>query len=598
MNIHKRLLILLLLMLVFTSGSFSQEIQKSTKKEFIGGKECYLHTVLSGQTIFAIAKVYNVSEQDIYTLNPDARNGIKVNQVLKVPVKDSQITPEVIIHVVKQGESLSIIAQQYKVKVEEIYRLNPGLKETIKAGQEIKVPKNQNVTESVASGSFTIHVVQKSETLFGIARKYGITVDDLKKSNPGLNETIQVGQQIRVPIKGGEIKDTINTDQSASYECMKTGLLPEYQVGLLIPFYLEKAAYIDTSDDEKSIRQFSSFSFIGFYEGFLIALDTLKGMGLSAKLYVEDVAEDTNKIKTILQKDGFSDLNLLIGPFFSNNFRTASEWSKEKKVKIVNPFSYRSEFVKENPYVFKDVPSTENQTTKTVDYIRKTWPGCNIFLLQSGKPSDSCVIEAYRKALLGSDSSYHDYFVVDYIKEGLSGVSKNMSTDKVNVVISFVHGEASISNFIRNMSDYSYKYPIVVFGLREWEEFTSLETEYLLNINLHIVSHSFVDYDKQLVKDFIVEYRSRYHTEPDNYAFAGYDIAMYYMNALRLYGKDFQNCLKDYKPELLECNLDFEHKEGMGWENTNICIYRYQDFKQIDALLNPQTTVEINKKQY
>jgi hypothetical protein len=143
----------------------------------------------------------------------------------------------------------------------------------------------------------------------------------------------------------------------------------------------------------------------------------------------------------------------------------------------------------------------------------------------------------------------------------------------------------------------SFTYPLVTFGLPEWENFSNLETEYLLNIRLHILSNSFIDYQQNDVKDFIIKYRERYKTEPDEYAFAGYDNAMFYLNALRLFGKDFQNCLKDYHPNLLQTDLDFEHQEGSGWENKNVLIYRYENFKKIDAVLNPLKTVGVNIKE-
>jgi hypothetical protein len=167
----------------------------------------------------------------------------------------------------------------------------------------------------------------------------------------------------------------------------------------------------------------------------------------------------------------------------------------------------------------------------------------------------------------------------------------------VNVIISFIHNEVSVSNYIRFMSELSFTYPLVVFGLKEWEEYGHLEAEYLMNIKLHIISNTFIDYHQSDVKDFIAKYRERYHTEPDSYAFTGYDNAMYYLTALHLYGKDFPYCLKKYHPDLLHMNFDFVHEEGSGWENKKFCIYRYENFHLIDAFANPLVTVEVNKKE-
>jgi len=587
--------LLLSVCLVLSISARAQVIEKSTKIEYIGGKNYYLHTVKSGQTLTAIAMAYSTTVDDILAANPGMKTALKVDQVIKILAKSYEPSRNVTIHIVKQGETLSSIAQQYQVKLEDIFKLNPGISASIKPGQEVKVPKASGASETVAQGAFVTHTVQKSETLFSIARTYGVTVDELKQSNPGLNETIQIGQQIRVPSKGVEVKVPKPVD-SIPFECMKTGILPSYNVGLLIPLYLEKASYIDTSDAEKTVKNYSSFAFIGFYEGFMIALDSLKDVGFSVKMMVDDVTEDSNKLKTILNKPSYSDLNLLIGPFYSNVFDEASAWAKEKKVNIVNPFTSRSELVVGNPQVFKNIPSATQQTRQTVEYIRKTWPGCNIILAHCNRETDKEMTDAYLCALKGPDSSFTDFTIVSYNTEGLAGVSKNMVTDKVNVVISFIQGEAATSNYIRNMSELSFRYPMVVFAQADWERYTSLEAEYLLNIHLHILSHSFIDYSKPEVKEFVVKYRTRYHTEPDEYAFAGYDVAMYYLEALHLYGKDFQHCLDQYRPKLLQTSFEFEHQINDGWENTKICIYHFKDYKRVDAFTDPQTLIEINNK--
>jgi LysM repeat protein/ABC-type branched-subunit amino acid transport system substrate-binding protein len=574
----------------------AQQIEKSTKTEYIGGKYYYLHTVQAGQTLSAISRAYETTVDEIMAANAGLTANLKVGQVIKVPSKQ-QTAPVVNsnIHVVKTGETLSSIASSYKVKLEDIFKLNPGLTPNIRPGQEIKIPKSTN-GETTAQIAYTIHVVQAKETLYSIASKYKVTVDELRKSNPGLNETIQIGQQIRVPVKGNEVVTPPKpVDTVPSHECGKTGMLPVYNLSLLLPLYLEKASVIDTADNASS-KRFTSLSFIGFYEGFLLGLDSLKQLGFSARVVVKDVVEDSAKVMNVLEDDAVGKSNLIVGPFYSSAFNRVSLWAKPKGIKLVNPFTARSEFVEENQNVYKNIASAQSQAKQCVEYIRKTWTNCNIILVHTEKDVDADLVAAYSKVLAGPDSSMKDYHIVSYNKDGLTGVTKFFAEDKTNVVISFVHGEAFISNYIRNLSDYSFRVPLVVFGLTEWENLGSLETEYLMNINLHMVSTNFVDYSKDNVKNFVLRFRAQYNTEPDDYAFAGYDAAMYYCNALRLYGKDFQKCIEDYHPELLEWNPVFEHNPNCGYENTGIYIYRYEDYKAVNAVEQPKVIIEVNKK--
>lgn len=544
MNLSKK--ILLLLIYVISSFQFAckaQQIQKTEKIEYIGGREYYLHNVEKGQTLYAIAIAYDVSQEEIMEANPDAANGIKSGSVLKIPVK--------------------IITTQ------------------------------NNTSDNIAKANYKTHIVQPGETLYRISVIYKITVDEIKQANPLLTDIIQPGQSINIPIKGDEVLKVQPAKDTLIFECKKTGLLSSYKIGLFLPLYLHKEQQIDTSNHEKSASSYSSLTFISFYEGFLIAIDSLKELGLNAKIYVNDIAEDTTGTSALLHKPELQDINLAIGPFFSSNFEITSRWSKTKQIKTINPFTSRSEFISENPYIFKNFPPPAELAGQAVQYMRTTWPDCNIILVSSGKDSDNELLKEYREVLKTPDSAR---FEVNYPKEGISGISKKLSADKVNVIISFVHGEATISNYIRNLGDYSFNYPIVVFGLREWEEFSSLEIEYLLNLNLHIVSHTFVDYKKSSVKNFILKFRDQYSADPDEYAFYGYDIAMYYLNALRIYGKDFEKCLDTYDPELLMEGYKFKHSEGNGYENSRISIYRYDDYLLKNALTDPLINVEVNKK--
>jgi hypothetical protein len=153
-----------------------------------------------------------------------------------------------------------------------------------------------------------------------------------------------------------------------------------------------------------------------------------------------------------------------------------------------------------------------------------------------------------------------------------------------------------VSNFIRYARELSFSYPVVVFGQKIWEDYSSLDLEYLMNLRIHFASHSFVDYSREDVKTFVAAYRERFKTEPDAFAFAGYDIGIYYLSALHLYGKNFHNCLGNFMPGLLQADHAFKKIENGGWENTRIRFYRYENFRVIDAVANPLQTVEVNKR--
>ena len=212
------------------------------------------HTVSKGETISEIAKEYEVKSSEIYELNPDARNGIKFKTVLLIPSKakksvgpTSKITsnsPE-ISHEVLAKETLYGIAKQYNIAIADLYKINSHLeKEGLKKGQIIKIPQTalDNLTintkpektieiqktatpqkeatnKDVVVSSITehkievptegiIHEVLPKETLYAIAKQYKISLANLQKANATLgSQPLKAGQKINIPVKSDAHSD-------------------------------------------------------------------------------------------------------------------------------------------------------------------------------------------------------------------------------------------------------------------------------------------------------------------------------------------------------------------------------------------------------
>ena len=202
------------------------------------------HTVQKGETITAIAQKYKVEPSAIYELNPDCTRTLKLESIILIPRQTSKngkakikSKPTLVenLHEVQPKETLFGIAKQYEISLEELNVANPELAEAgLKAGQKIKIPTKTNanlVTKKetpklepkkevvlkekqeksipvsvsvVAKTETTIHEVLPSETKFGIAKQYGISVADLDKANPILEkEALKAGQKIVISIKEG-----------------------------------------------------------------------------------------------------------------------------------------------------------------------------------------------------------------------------------------------------------------------------------------------------------------------------------------------------------------------------------------------------------
>ncbi len=156
------------------------------------------HTVTKGQTITQIAQQYRITPYDIYRLNPEARNGIRENDVLIIPSATAPEQRQSTTHTVKAKETLFSISRQYDVPVDALRQANPQLVDGLKTGQVITIPGSSQIPvgPSQVPSKPVFHIVEAKETKFGIAKRYGLTVAELERMNPGIEHNLPVGYRL------------------------------------------------------------------------------------------------------------------------------------------------------------------------------------------------------------------------------------------------------------------------------------------------------------------------------------------------------------------------------------------------------------------
>lgn len=171
---------------------------------FAQRKTAKKHRVVRGDSLSAIAKKYGSSTQAIMKTNNLKSSGLKIGQVLIIPgnrkpiaiVKTTNpVETEEITHTVKSGEYLGKIASKYKVSVASIKQQNNLKRETLWVGQKLKI------TVKLKDLPVRKHKVKRGEFLSKIAKKYGVTIDSIRKTNKLRSDTLAVGQILLIPNK-------------------------------------------------------------------------------------------------------------------------------------------------------------------------------------------------------------------------------------------------------------------------------------------------------------------------------------------------------------------------------------------------------------
>ncbi|MFP9113794.1 LysM peptidoglycan-binding domain-containing protein [Flavobacterium sp. RHBU_3] len=193
---------------VFCSSAFGQDYKK--------------HKVAKGETVTNIAQKYNVTTNDIFRLNPDAKNGVKLDTYLLIPnapaktlpagtqVKESPTKVTNAVHTVAQGETMYSVAKKYGVSVAELEKANSTrVAGGLKQGEKLVVPvKGSGVAAQAKVAekqiakkqetAYMYHTVADGDTKYSIAKKYGMTVQLIEELNPEVKDTLPLGYRLKL----------------------------------------------------------------------------------------------------------------------------------------------------------------------------------------------------------------------------------------------------------------------------------------------------------------------------------------------------------------------------------------------------------------
>ncbi|MBC7486325.1 MAG: LysM peptidoglycan-binding domain-containing protein [Cytophagaceae bacterium] len=205
--------VLMALFLLLNTQASQAGVEDSIGVEKKDGKRFVLHRLDAKETLYALSRRYGASVDDIKKANADVNlSELKVGQVLRVPSPEKSVNttkPSSSTHIVITGETLYSIAKKYNVSVDEMKKLNPTAANGLSIGDELLIPGKAPVEQVIKRGdapvsttvtnpSTTSHTVAPGETLYSISRKYNVSVDDLKAWNPETSAGLKVGQVLKL----------------------------------------------------------------------------------------------------------------------------------------------------------------------------------------------------------------------------------------------------------------------------------------------------------------------------------------------------------------------------------------------------------------
>lgn len=478
--------------------TFSQNT--NTSVEFVH------HKVENKQTLFAISRKYNVSQELIKKYNPTISNGLTEGSVLMIPV--------------------------------------------VTNAKEIKeILKNTATTSSSVKNTVVIHKVQAGETLYSISKKYNVELEDIIKQNPTAATKLSLGTELK--IKKGENstvtkesdKESVTTNSESNFELkslLDKSALSKWKskkpikIAFLLPFMLDKPKG-ETNVDR----------FVEFYSGALLAIEAWKKKGVSFEIYTYDTDNSTEKMNEVLMNSEIKTMDLLIGPAFSNQVSLVASFAKENQLSTLIPFTSKVNEIVSNPYLYQFNPGIDVETKFITEQLLRTKDANIIFAEIEGISTfdeGNLKFEALKSSLKKSKKNYMSKLISSLVATDFTNELKKGAQ---NIIIFNSDKYTSVSPYLSAVRTQTSNFDITLFGQNNWRnQNIMLPSVKFVSPFISNSTSALVDFNELFVK--LLKKDVTQNSSP-RYDVLGYDLSNYFITLINRYGTDFSDKISTFK---------------------------------------------------
>ncbi len=565
------------------SGTFSDltqsEIHGQTQPKSTDQNITFSHTVISGETVYSISKMYNTTVEEVHRLNPSSRDGIAEGQVLIIPQRriiSEEKEDNYRYHTILPKETLYSVSRTYSLKPEDVILANPGLSvETFQIGKTIRIPffeSHETVVSFEEQITNITHKVSRGETLHSLARKYNVDVADIRRLNPFLKkDALKTNMELLIPVKRSAVEGISRKDENHANSLLTKGVASDridmINVALLLPLLDE------TGNGHLRLQE--------YYEGFLLAVKEYKERGGNLMLYVFEIGKGSNtkKLESLLETMEMQSLHLIVGGVSDAQIKMLSDFSKSRNIKYVVPFSQSNGEVLNNGNIFQVNSLSQVIQSKATKVFLDTFRGANLIFVNGGDNDKAEFVMQLQNELRKKGTRYGTISNSSTLD---TTILSFLATNRENVIIP----TSGDSNMLRSLLDElvevqeaNSSYTIRLFGYPEWQTYSSIKSEYY-RIGVYLYSQFFVDEKAPAVINFNNAFRTWYGRDPLNtypdYAMWGYDTALFFLTAFQRFGSHFEYRIDQLSVNSLQFAFNFERMNNWGgFVNTGLYLVFY-----------------------
>ena len=427
-----------------------------------------------------------------------------------------------------------------------------------------------------------LHKVKKKETIFGIAKMYDLTLDDLMKANPEMNQPgyeLKKGDVLKIPFSSKIIAPVVKESSPIS-ERPKTQTVDvddvrqrEIRVGVMLPLH-------NINGDGKRM--------VEYYRGILMACDSLKKQGISVDVHAWNAAEDAD-LTPILQDKAASKCDIIFGPLYSKQMQQLSDFVLQHNIRLVIPFSISAPQLLTNRNIFQIWQSPTNINDATiVHYLDRFKDYHPVFIDCNDSTSKKGIFTfGLRRQLEGRGIEYS----VTNLKSGEENFSKAFSRTKKNMVILNSGRSPELGVAFAKINGLKFNNPtleITMFGYTEWLMYTRTHLENFYKYDTYIPSTFYYNALSSQTERLEQKYRWNFHSDMQQalprFALTGFDHAFFFLKGLHKYGKTFNGAAGMFGYAPVQTPLVFERMGNGGLQNHSLLFVHYTPKHRIETV--------------
>ena len=543
----------------------------------------FLHTVTKGQSLYSISSMYNVTIDDIVRLNPGSDKQIREGAALKIPQAATTNSDKPVFHTIQAGETLYRLSVKYNVTTQAICEANPGLStENFRSGQVIIIPvqsdsKPQKETPKIEEQENTnvkmndwkdMHKVERKETIFSISREYGITEEELIAANPELKTgKLKKGTFLFIPYGKNDkkqesesqpiTKELTNEEVFSQNEELKKDI-KTIKAAVMLPFM----AGTSTNMDEQ-VRM------VEYYEGFLMAVDSLKKQGVSIDLYTYDTKGREATLNSILSKKEMKNMDIIFGPAKAQDIDVLATFADNNNIRLVVPFAPKVDEVFKNPHIYQINTPQSYLYSEVYEHFTRKFSDSNVIFLNAsnGDREKDEFIKGMKTELRNNGISYRDFTVTDNFYE----ITTVMDTLRNNIFIPTSGKSTALVKILPQLTQIRRERPnymMNLFGYPEWQTYTNDYLASFYEIDTYFYSSFYTNNLFPAAVHFTNSYRRWYSKDMANiypkYGMLGYDTGYFFLKGLSKYGNKMEENLNSIQVTPIQTGFKFERVNNWG----------------------------------